>query len=127
MEEAREAAANNLEAHLKGNVYVLQIGACDGSSFDPIYPFIQKYGWAGLLVEPLPDLFERLEDTHMVRLASGNISLANVAVVDEAQECKMLRVPVESIESGDLPDWVIGICESVAPPRLPPVCIVSVI
>ena len=30
----------------------VQIGAFDGTTHDPLYPFIVKHGWAGVLVEP---------------------------------------------------------------------------
>jgi len=39
---------------------VVQIGAHDGVQGDPIAPFIRKYHWRGLLVEPQPEIFKRL-------------------------------------------------------------------
>ena len=38
----------------------LQIGANDGGEGDPIRPYILRYGWSGVLVEPQPETFSRL-------------------------------------------------------------------
>lgn len=42
------------------NFFFLQIGANDGVSADPLHESVLQYALPGLLVEPLPDLFERL-------------------------------------------------------------------
>jgi FkbM family methyltransferase len=38
----------------------VQIGANDGISFDSLYGFVTQHACSGIVVEPLPDLFERL-------------------------------------------------------------------
>jgi FkbM family methyltransferase len=38
----------------------VQIGAHDGLHYDPIRPFIERYGWRGILVEPQPTIFKQL-------------------------------------------------------------------
>jgi FkbM family methyltransferase len=38
----------------------VQIGANDGVIWDPIHQVVQAAGWSGVLVEPLPVMFERL-------------------------------------------------------------------
>jgi len=40
--------------------FFVNIGANDGVHNDPIYPFIEQYGWHGVAVEPDPDVFEEL-------------------------------------------------------------------
>jgi FkbM family methyltransferase len=40
--------------------FFVQIGANDGVRYDPVRPMIGK-GWRGLLVEPHPEIFERLK------------------------------------------------------------------
>ncbi len=42
----------------------VQIGANDGVHFDPLRPHILRHGWSGVLVEPVPYLFERLRQTY---------------------------------------------------------------
>lgn len=40
------------------NFFVFQIGANDGFIGDPIHKFIFKFGWAGILLEPQPFVFQ---------------------------------------------------------------------
>ena len=40
--------------------YFIGIGANDGVTHDPIYPFIRDFGWEGLMVEPIPEAFDAL-------------------------------------------------------------------
>ena len=68
---------------------------------------MHQYSWSGLLVEPLPDLFARLQHTY--RNAQGLIRFANVAITDPEQECEMIRVPPEVVDAGDAPDWALGV------------------
>lgn len=39
----------------------VQIGANDGVRFDGLYSFVTQHSCAGIVVEPLPDMFERLQ------------------------------------------------------------------
>jgi hypothetical protein len=44
-------------AHLmlrKNPIFFISIGANDGVSNDPIWPFASRFGWEGLAVEPNP-------------------------------------------------------------------------
>ena len=40
--------------------FFVNIGANDGVSGDPIYPYLRKYGWRGIAVEPLDYLCDEL-------------------------------------------------------------------
>jgi FkbM family methyltransferase len=42
------------------DVLFLQIGAHDGKTDDKLYGLIQRHGWRGVMLEPVPYLFERL-------------------------------------------------------------------
>lgn len=42
------------------DVFFVQIGANDGITFDPIYNFILKNGWKGILFEPGDDAYNQL-------------------------------------------------------------------
>lgn len=44
--------------------FFVQIGANDGKSSDPIYPYVTKYNLAGVAVEPQPAVFERLAENY---------------------------------------------------------------
>ncbi len=41
--------------------FFIQVGANDGVLDDPIRALILEYRLAGLLIEPLPDIFEKLK------------------------------------------------------------------
>ncbi len=34
--------------------YFIGIGANDGVTHDPLYPFVRDFGWRGIMVEPIP-------------------------------------------------------------------------
>ncbi len=42
----------------EGDFYVIQIGANDGITHDPIHKFIKRDRWKGVLLEPQPDVFK---------------------------------------------------------------------
>ncbi len=55
----------------------VQIGSNDASTGDPIIEFVQSCGWQGVLVEPVPYVFERLRR----RLAANpRLKLENFAI-----------------------------------------------
>lgn len=58
--------------------YFIGIGANDGVTHDPLYPFIRDYAWRGIMVEPIPEAFAALErnyaefnDVALVQAAIG--------------------------------------------------------
>ena len=44
--------------------FFVNIGANDGISNDPIYPFLSKYGWRGIAVEPLDYMCDELRHNY---------------------------------------------------------------
>lgn len=46
------------------NFFFVQIGSNDGINGDPIHKFITKYKWKGILVEPVPEIFQKLKTTY---------------------------------------------------------------
>jgi FkbM family methyltransferase len=64
----------------RADVFFIQIGACDGVTDDELRCFVLRHRWRGILVEPLPHLFEELERTY--RDARG-VTLENVAIARE--------------------------------------------
>jgi len=51
----------------QGEVRFVQIGASDGLRNDPVREFIVRDGWQGVLIEPLPDVFELLKRNYAGR------------------------------------------------------------
>jgi FkbM family methyltransferase len=67
------------KAH-KRRVRFVQIGASDGLHSDPIREFIVRDHWSGVLVEPLPASFARLQDNYG-RLGARDLTFVNAAIV----------------------------------------------
>jgi len=44
----------------RSDFFFINIGANDGINGDPIYPFLRKYGWRGIAVEPLGHMCDEL-------------------------------------------------------------------
>jgi len=63
------------EAHPEA--FFVQIGANDGLQHDPLHPILARYEWRGILVEPVPHVFARLEQTHA---GNDRLTLINAAV-----------------------------------------------
>ena len=55
----------------------VQIGSNDGVVHDPIHTVVRAYGWSGLLVEPLPELFAKLRANYE---GVPNLRFENVAI-----------------------------------------------
>ncbi len=62
-----------------GKVAFLQIGANDGMRNDPIREFVVRHRWSGILVEPLPNVFELLKRNYR-HVRNGALVFVNAAV-----------------------------------------------
>jgi len=62
------------------NVFFVQIGSSDGVIGDPIHHLIKRYAWSGILVEPVPYLFERLKENYA---GCPNLVFENVGISSE--------------------------------------------
>lgn len=91
----------------------VQIGAMDGVSFDPIHDHVRRHGWRGLLVEPLPDLMDRLQSNYA---GVPGLSFAQVAIAEQTGRQPMQRVRAEAVANRVLPAWAAGI-SSLVPER----------
>ncbi|WP_299500148.1 FkbM family methyltransferase [uncultured Roseobacter sp.] len=60
-------------------IRLVQVGANDGKMADPVYPFIAKGGWTGLLIEPHPIYFAELQALHA---DNPDLVLRNLAISD---------------------------------------------
>jgi len=86
-------------------VYFLQIGAADGRRFDPIFPFVRRYGWKGVLAEPLPDIFELLKANYA---GHDGVVFENAAITEKDETREMHRVPLDRVGDRDVPGWAFG-------------------
>jgi FkbM family methyltransferase len=74
--------------------YLVDVGAHDGHSLSNSFPFL-SLGWAGVLVEPLPQAFERLAALHAAR--------SDVRCVQAACGDAPGRMPLSVGSDGPLP------------------------
>lgn len=80
-------------------VHFVQIGASDGLHSDPVREFIVRDRWSGVLVEPLPDSFARLQANYRY-LRSRNLVFVNAAVVAPGTETPTFWTLDKSFTSG---------------------------
>lgn len=75
------------------NVFFVEIGANDGITDDPIYPFVKKNSnWSGLYVEPQKQVFEKLVKNFEGR---SNLFFENIAITEKEEEVT-LYIPQSS-------------------------------
>lgn len=87
----RERIANTLDrfSRTTQQLFFVQIGSNDGKTGDPLNDLIKRDGWSGVLVEPIPYLFERL-----IKQYTGlpNLMFVNSAIADDARPRTMYRL-----------------------------------
>lgn len=88
-----------LFADIFPEAFVVQIGANDGAAGDPLFHAFSRTRWSGLLVEPVPHLYEALAAHYRDRPAV-QVERAAVSTHDgEAALFRLRRVP------GTTPEW----------------------
>jgi FkbM family methyltransferase len=96
---------------LKSDIFFIEIGANDGIEGDPIYPFVKKYKWSGVYIEPQKMIFEKLKNNFSNH---SNLFFENIAITKNEEEV-VLYIPDKkgeinyslfaslSLESGEMP------------------------
>ena len=69
--------------------YFVQVGANDGVLDDPLRELIYQHHFPGLLIEPLPDLFERLKTNYA---GEHQLVYENVAILDREGPVEIHRI-----------------------------------
>jgi FkbM family methyltransferase len=84
--------------------FVIQVGAYDGRTNDPLYQYIQKYRWRGILIEPQQEPFAFLQQTYKDHT---QLTLLNVAIAEQNGQKDFYQLRAETSEDGsnDLPVW----------------------
>ena len=91
-------------------IHFLQIGAMDGVKHDDLYPYVMSYDWTGVLVEPLPDMFEKLVENYFLK---NGLKFENSAIAN-TEDVTIYRVPQDKIGVDGVPDWAEG-CSTLLP------------
>ena len=85
----------------------VQIGANDGEQHDQLRPFIRASAWTGVMVEPVPFIFTRLQRNYG---SLERVALENSAVAASAGTAPFFHVrEADAAERARLPDWYDGI------------------
>ncbi|OAI39605.1 hypothetical protein AYO40_01185 [Planctomycetaceae bacterium SCGC AG-212-D15] len=74
----------NRENH--SNFFFVQVGAHDGHTLDPIRPYVDKYKWRGVVVEPNPSSYQRLVESYE---GNDRVKHERAAIVDHDGEVSM--------------------------------------
>lgn len=66
--------------------FFVQLGSNDGLVGDPIREFVIDWGWRGILIEPVPYCFERLQQNYeyIARSRPEDLTFINAAISDRA-------------------------------------------
>ncbi|HEY7633741.1 MAG TPA: FkbM family methyltransferase [Thermoleophilaceae bacterium] len=94
-------------AHSYPEAFFVEIGSNDGEQHDHLRPFILASDWRGIMVEPVPYVFERLRRTYG---AEPRLTLENAAVAERDGVLPFFHMRDASAEERELlPDWYDGI------------------
>jgi FkbM family methyltransferase len=87
--------------------FFVEIGSNDGEQHDHLRPFILSSAWRGIMVEPVPYVFERLRRGYG---GHERIALENAAIGERDGVLPFFHVRDASAEERErLPDWYDGI------------------
>ncbi len=99
-----QATLNALSREQK--IFFVQIGAMDGVRFDLFHPFIRKFQWQGVLVEPMPDMFAALKANYA---GQAGLSFVNAAIAQQDGSIQMTRLNPEAVKAGLIEEAALGI------------------
>lgn len=80
---------NTIQWHLnnyskqKKDVFFIQIGANDGFVSDPLYKFIRRDKWQGVLIEPVDYLFKQLKANYAPINTDNQLNFEQVAISND--------------------------------------------
>lgn len=80
-----------LDAARGGDVSFVQIGAHDGKTLDPLWPFASARSWSGVLVEPQPDVFHQLVANYSAARDTSRLRFENAAIARHDGEALLYR------------------------------------
>lgn len=92
-----ELQLEHIIAHLmltKRDLFFVEVGANDGVSNDPLYKFIVEFGWAGILLEPVPYVFEQLEKNYA---GNSRVRLINAALSETDGKRTIYTVKMDGV------------------------------
>lgn len=101
-----DECVEELNAKLSGELFFVIVGAMDGINHDRLHKhIIQNENWHGLLVEPLPDMFDKLRANYAGR---SNLLFEDAAITEQEGTAEITRIPEENVDN-ECPSWADGI------------------
>jgi FkbM family methyltransferase len=94
---------NYTEVHQ--TIFFIQVGSNDGKMQDPIYKYITKYGWNGILIEPVKYLFEKLKVNY--KGYESQLRFENVAISKQNGIQKFYSL--KKTDNPSVPFWAEGL------------------
>jgi FkbM family methyltransferase len=94
-------------AQVRPNLFFIQIGSHDGQQQDSLHDMVIRHNWAGIMVEPVPYVFQRLRRNygHL-----QGITFENVAIGPVDGSVPFYHLPdTDDPERAGLPVWFDGL------------------
>ena len=88
-------------AQRRDDVFFVQVGSHEAQAGDPISLYVKRNGWSGILVEPVPDLFARLQAIYG---DTPDLVFENVAIAKEDGRRSFFRLNEAAGEVYELAD-----------------------
>ncbi len=70
------------------NIFFIQVGSNDGVQHDPLYKFIKRDQWKGIMMEPQSRAFAKLSKVY----PRGQVHLVNKAIADNNEPKKLYKI-----------------------------------
>ncbi|MEO5995916.1 MAG: FkbM family methyltransferase [Chitinophagaceae bacterium] len=85
---------------LKKDFFFIQIGSNNGKNNDPLFDLVNKYGIKGILIEPVPYIYDKLKENYK---KNDGLIFENVAIGQPNEGLKFYRL--KKSENTDIPFW----------------------
>ena len=91
------------KAEETSDFFFIQIGSGDGKKTDPIYDYVKKYKWKGILIEPVKSLYDELKRNY--KGFEENLAFRNIAIDVEEGYKDFYRISNISNNNVKKPFW----------------------
>jgi FkbM family methyltransferase len=94
----------------------IQVGANDGVHVDPLRKYVTSLPWTGVLVEPQPDVFERLRDNY--EECASRLIFENCGVSQDRRVLELFRLSPDAQTSAPSRSAVVSYREDMTASQL---------
>lgn len=106
--QARLAGPKILEAFAQvfPEAVFVEIGANDGDHHDHLRPVVLSHAWRGVMVEPVPGVFDRLRANYG---GLERIALENAAIGEQVGQMPFYHLESRAADGSEMPNWSDGL------------------